>query len=66
MTVVFDGTVDAPLLCRTLRANGILDIEPYRALGTDQMRVGVFASVDPDDVSRLLGCIDWVLERIVD
>ena len=66
VTVVFDGTVDAPLLCRTLRANGILDIEPYRALGTDQMRVGVFASVDPDDVSRLLGCIDWVLERIVD
>jgi len=64
-TIVFDEAVDAPLLCSTLRANGILDVEPYRALGTDQMRIGVFASVDPEDVSRLLGCIDWVLERIV-
>lgn len=65
-TIVFDETVDAPALCRTLRANGILDIEPYRALGTDQIRIGVFASVDPEDVSRLLGCIDWVLERAGD
>ncbi|WP_316670071.1 phosphoserine transaminase [uncultured Propionibacterium sp.] len=65
-TIAFDERVDAPLLCSTLRTNGILDIEPYRALGTDQMRIGVFASVEPDDVSRLLDCIDWVLERIVD
>ena len=63
-TIVLDEAVDAPLLCSTLRANGILDIEPYRALGPNQLRIGAFASVDPDDVSRLLGCIDWVIERI--
>ncbi|CEH06970.1 Phosphoserine aminotransferase (phosphoserine transaminase) [Propionibacterium freudenreichii] len=64
-TVVFDERVDAPQLCKVLRANGIVDIEPYRKLGTDQIRVGMFASVDPDDVSALLACIDWVLERII-
>lgn len=64
-TVVFDHQVDAPRLCSILRANGIVDVEPYRKLGTDQIRVGMFTSVDPEDVSALLACIDWVLERIV-
>ncbi|SES01483.1 phosphoserine aminotransferase apoenzyme [Propionibacterium cyclohexanicum] len=64
-TVVMDERVDAPRLCRILRENGIVDVEPYRKLGTDQIRVGMFTSVDPDDVSRLTACIDWVLGEIV-
>lgn len=62
-TVSLDPQVDAPELCRVLRANGIVDVEPYRKVGTDQIRVGMFTSVDPDDVSALVACIDWVLER---
>lgn len=64
-TVLMDERVDAPQLCRILRANGIVDVEPYRKVGTDQIRVGMFTSVDPDDVSALTACIDWVLEKIV-
>ena len=46
-----------------LRANGILDTEPYRKLGRNQLRVGMFPSVEPDDVRALTACIDYVLER---
>jgi len=63
-TIDFDETVDAKLLAGTLRANGIVDVEPYRKLGRNQLRVGMFPAVDPDDVRALTGCIDWVLERI--
>jgi phosphoserine aminotransferase len=46
-----------------LRANGVVDTEPYRKLGRNQLRIATFPSVDPDDVSALLACIDYVLER---
>jgi phosphoserine aminotransferase len=62
-TIDFDETVDAAALAKTLRANGILDVEPYRKLGRNQLRIGMFPSVEPDDVRALTGCIDYVLEQ---
>jgi phosphoserine aminotransferase len=47
-----------------LRANGIVDTEPYRALGRNQLRVGMYPAVEPDDVSALTACIDYVIENI--
>jgi predicted phosphoserine aminotransferase len=63
-TVDFAEAVDAAALAATLRANGIVDVEPYRKLGRNQLRVGMFPAVDPDDVSALTACIDYVLERL--
>jgi phosphoserine aminotransferase len=63
-TIDFDGSVDATALAATLRANGIVDVEPYRKLGRNQLRVGMFPAVDPDDVSALTACIDHVVERL--
>jgi len=62
-TVDFEG-VDAALLAATLRANGVVDTEPYRKLGRNQLRVGMFPNVEPDDVTALTRCIDWVVERL--
>jgi phosphoserine aminotransferase len=63
-TVDFADSVDAAALAATLRANGILDVEPYRKLGRNQLRVGMFPAVDPDDVSALTACIDHVVARL--
>ena len=63
-TIDFDDAVDAAALAATLRANGIVDTEPYRALGRNQLRIGMYPAVDPDDVSALTVCIDYVLERL--
>ena len=63
-TVDFAPSVDATALAATLRANGIVDVEPYRKLGRNQLRVGMFPAVDPDDVSALTACIDHVVERL--
>jgi phosphoserine aminotransferase len=63
-TIDFDDTVDAAALAATLRANGIVDVEPYRKLGRNQLRVGMFPAVETDDVRALTACIDWVLERL--
>jgi len=62
-TIDFDSDVDAADLASTLRANGIVDVEPYRKLGRNQLRVGMFPATDPADVKALTACIDWVLER---
>jgi phosphoserine aminotransferase len=62
-TVDFDDSVDAAGLAATLRANGIVDVEPYRKLGRNQLRVGMFPSIEPDDVRALTACIDYVLEQ---
>ena len=62
-TVDLEG-VDAAAVCTALRDNGIVDTEPYRKLGRNQVRIGTFPSVEPDDVGRLLTCIDWVVERL--
>ncbi len=53
-----------PLVAKTLRANGVVDVEPYRKLGRNQLRVGMFPAVEPDDVTALTRCIDWVVERL--
>jgi phosphoserine aminotransferase len=63
-TIDFDERIDAKLLASTLRANGILDVEPYRKLGRNQLRIGMFPAVDPADVQALTAAIDWVVERI--
>ena len=62
-TIDFDSGVDAAALAATLRANGIVDVEPYRKLGRNQLRVAMFPATDPADVQALTACIDWVLER---
>jgi phosphoserine aminotransferase len=63
-TIDFEDTIDAKLLASTLRANGIVDVEPYRKLGRNQLRIGMFPAVEPADVQALTACIDWVTERI--
>lgn len=63
-TIDFTDEVDAAAVAKTLRANGVVDTEPYRKLGRNQLRVGMFPAVDPDDVSALTQCIDWVVERL--
>jgi phosphoserine aminotransferase len=62
-TIDFDQSVDAKALAATLRANGIVDVEPYRKLGANQLRIAMFPATDPSDVRALTACIDWVLEH---
>ena len=62
-TIDFDESVDAAGVAATLRANGIVDTEPYRKLGRNQLRIGMFPAVDPDDIRALTACIDFVVER---
>ncbi len=62
-TVDFDEEVDAAAVAATLRANGIVDVEPYRKLGRNQLRVGLFPAIDPDDVQALTACVDYVVEQ---
>ena len=63
-TIDFADTVDAAALASALRANGIVDTEPYRKLGRNQLRIGMFPAVDPADVQALTTCIDYVVERL--
>ncbi|MFI5041597.1 MAG: phosphoserine transaminase, partial [Acidimicrobiales bacterium] len=63
-TVDLDDAVSHETVCAVLRANGIVDTEPYRKLGRNQLRVGMFPAVDPDDVSALTACVDYVVERL--
>ncbi len=63
-TIDFDEAIDAAAITKTLRANGIVDVEPYRKLGRNQLRVGMFPAVDPADVQALTACIEWVIERV--
>ncbi len=62
-TIDFAETVDAAALAATLRANGIVDVEPYRKLGRNQLRVAMFPAIEPADVQALTACIDWVVEQ---
>ena len=63
-TIDIDDSIDAALVAKTLRANGIVDTEPYRKLGRNQLRIGMFPAIDPEDVSRLTGCIDHVVAQL--
>jgi phosphoserine aminotransferase len=64
VTIDLDATIDAALLRDILRSNGIVDVDPYRSLKRNGLRVGTFPSVEPDDVSALIACVDWVVERL--
>jgi len=63
-TIDFEESVDAAALAAALRANGIVDVEPYRKLGRNQLRVAMFPAVEPDDVRALTACVDYLLERL--
>jgi phosphoserine aminotransferase len=62
-TIEFDPSIDAKALAGTLRANGILDVDPYRGIGRNQLRIGMFPAIETADVEALTACIDWVVER---
>jgi phosphoserine aminotransferase len=64
-TIDVDDSVDAPVLAAVLRDNGLVDVEPYRKLGRNQLRVALFPAIDPEDVAALTRCVDHVLERLV-
>ena len=63
-TIDFAETVDAAAVAKVLRQNGIVDVEPYRKLGRNQLRVGMYPAVDPADVEALTACVDYVVERL--
>jgi phosphoserine aminotransferase len=63
-TIDFDPAVDAKALAAALRANGILDTEPYRKLGRNQLRIAMYPSIDPTDIAALTSCVDWLVERL--
>ena len=64
VTIDFDESIDAAAIAKTLRANGIVDTEPYRKLGRNQLRVATFVSIEPDDVRQLTRSLDYVLEHL--
>ncbi len=63
-TIDLDPEVEASMVSRTLRANGVVDTESYRKLGRNQLRIALFPAIEPDDLERLTGAIDWVVERL--
>jgi len=63
-TIDLDGAVSHETVCAVLRANGVVDTEPYRKLGRNQIRVGMFPAVDPSDVEALTACVDYIVERL--
>ncbi|MCE6994225.1 phosphoserine transaminase [Saccharothrix sp. S26] len=63
-TIDFDDSVDAAAVAKVLRANGIVDVEPYRKLGRNQLRVAMFPAVEPTDVSTLTKAVDWVVSQL--
>jgi phosphoserine aminotransferase len=65
-TIDFDESIDAECIAKVLRANGIVDTEPYRKLGRNQLRISVFPAVEPSDVRQLLKCIDFVIAKLAE
>jgi len=63
-TIDLDDAIDAAAVAKILRANAIVDVEPYRKLGRNQLRVAMFPAVDPADVEALTACIDHVVEHL--
>jgi phosphoserine aminotransferase len=62
-TIDFEDSIDAAAVAATLRANGIVDTEPYRKLGRNQLRIAMYPAIDPADVEALTACIDYVVEQ---
>jgi phosphoserine aminotransferase len=63
-TIDFDDSIDAAAIAKVLRANGVVDTEPYRKLGRNQLRIATFVAIEPDDVSALLASIDYVVGEL--
>ena len=63
-TINFDDSIDALAVAKILRANGIVDTEPYRKLGKNQLRIGMFPAIDPADVDALTKCIEYVVDKL--
>lgn len=63
-TIDFEESIDASQISQTLRQAGVVDIEPYRKLGKNQLRIATFTAIEPDDISALLRCIDYVVENL--
>lgn len=64
VTIDFDESISAAEISKVLRANGIVDTEPYRKLGRNQLRIATFTAIDPDDIRALTASLDYVLERL--
>jgi phosphoserine aminotransferase len=63
-TIDLTPPVDAAEVAKALRANGIVDVEPYRKLGRNQLRIGMCPAIEPDDVRALTDCVDFVIEAL--
>ncbi|MGQ4427351.1 phosphoserine transaminase, partial [Streptomyces violaceoruber] len=63
-TIDFSDDIDAAAVAKVLRANGIVDTEPYRKLGRNQLRVAMFPAIDPADIEALTKCVDHVIEKL--
>ena len=64
VTIDFDESVDAAAVAAALRANGVVDTDPYRKLGRNQLRVATFVAIEPDDVRAPIGSIEYVVEHL--
>ena len=64
-TIDFDDAIDAAKIAQVLRAHGVLDVEPYRKLGRNQLRIGMYPAVEPSDVTALTGCVDHIVSQLV-
>ena len=63
-TIDFDESIDAAAIAKVLRANGIVDTEPYRKLGRNQLRIAMYPAIDPADIEALTACIDFVVDAL--
>jgi phosphoserine aminotransferase len=63
-TIDFEDGIDAAAVAATLRANGVVDTEPYRKLGRNQLRVAMYPAIDPSDVEALTASIDYVVDHL--
>jgi phosphoserine aminotransferase len=64
VTIDFDQAIDAAEIAKVLRANGVVDVDPYRKLGRNQLRVATFTSTDQADIQALIACIDYVVAEL--
>jgi len=63
-TIDFDDAIDAALIAKILRANGVVDTEPYRKLGRNQLRIAMFPAIDPEDIAALCGSINYIVGNL--
>jgi phosphoserine aminotransferase len=64
VTIDFDDSINAAEIARVLRVNGVVDVDPYRKLGRNQLRVATFTATDKADIEALIACIDYVVAEL--